>query len=130
MADEKKLAPSPEVAPEAKPYWDAAAEGRLLIKLCGTCGERHFPPRPFCPFCMSDDTDWLPCSGGGAIYSFTVAPRAPVFQVPAMVALDEGPVMMSAIIDADPAQLSVGARVSVDFAPTAGGQPIPVFRLG
>lgn len=129
MSDEIKLAASPEIWPEAEPYWEAAAEGRLLIKACKGCGEKHFYPRPFCPFCMSDDTEWLECSGAGTIYSFTVTARAPVFQVPAYIALDEGPVMMSAVVEADPETVSVGQRVRVDFTPTANGQPIPVFRL-
>ncbi|MCF8534507.1 MAG: OB-fold domain-containing protein [Reyranella sp.] len=128
MADEPKLAASPEVWPEAKPYWEAAAEGRLLIKACNSCGEKHFYPRPFCPFCMSDDTAWVECSGGGTIYTFTITARAPVFQVPAMIALDEGPVMMGAVVDADPASIAIGQRVRVAFTPTSNGQPIPVFR--
>ncbi|MDP1632701.1 MAG: OB-fold domain-containing protein [Caulobacter sp.] len=128
MTDEPKRAASPEIWPEAQPYWEAAAEGRLLIKTCNNCGEKHFYPRPFCPFCMSDDTAWVECSGGGEIYSFTVTARAPVFQAPALITLDEGPVMMSAVIDADPAGLAIGQRVRVTFVPTADGQPIPVFR--
>jgi uncharacterized protein len=52
--DRKILAPS--VNPETKPYWDAAAEGKLLIKKCTACGELHFYPRAHCPFCFSDET--------------------------------------------------------------------------
>lgn len=129
MSDEKKLPPSPEVSPEAKPYWDAAAEGRLLIKQCNACGEKHFYPRRFCPFCMSDDTVWVECSGRGSVYTFTVSARAPVFPITAMIALEEGPIMMSAIVDADPSRVAIGNRVNVAFTPTADGQPIPVFRL-
>ena len=33
--------PSPAVNPENKPFFDAAREGRLLIKRCLACGERH-----------------------------------------------------------------------------------------
>lgn len=129
MADEKKLPPSPEVWPEAKPYWEAAAEGRLLIKSCRACGEKHFYPRPFCPFCMSDETEWQTSSGRGSIYSYTVGARAPFFPITAMIALEEGPVMMSAIVDADPANVAIGGNVQVTFTPTADGQPIPVFQL-
>lgn len=129
MTEQAKLAASPEVWPEAKPYWDAAAEGRLMIKRCRRCDERYFYPRPLCPFCMSDETEWLESSGRGTIYSFTVTARAPVFPIPAMISLDEGPVMMSAIIDTDPGEVSIGHRVRVAFSPTANGQTIPVFEL-
>ena len=129
MADELKPPASPEIWPEAKPYWEAAAAGKLLIKSCNACGENYFYPRPLCPFCMSDDTSWRECSGGGVIYTYTVTARAPAFKAPAMIALDEGPVMMSAIVDCDPAAISVGSRVQVAFAPSENGQPVPVFRI-
>jgi uncharacterized OB-fold protein len=45
-----------------------------------------------------------------------------------MITLDEGPVMMSAIVGSDPASLAIGQRVKVSFTPTENGQAIPVFR--
>lgn len=129
MSEDKKLPPSPEIWPDAKPYWEAAAEGRLLVKTCRACAEKYFYPRPLCPFCMSDETEWLECSGRGSVYTYTVGSRAPFFPITAMIALEEGPVMMSAVIEADPASVAIGASVQVTFVPTADGQPIPVFRL-
>lgn len=43
----------------------AAAEGRLLIKKCPSCGQVHHYPRSICPFCFSDWTEWLQASGRG-----------------------------------------------------------------
>lgn len=126
---EPKLAVSPTVTEEARPYWDAAAAGKLLLQKCNGCGQPYVHPRPFCPFCMSDDTSWIEASGRGTVYTFTVTSRAPVFTTPAMIELDEGPVMMSAIVDADPATVEIGARVAVAFAPTVDGPPLPVFTL-
>lgn len=127
--NEKKMPSSPEVAVEVKPYWDAAAKGKLLIKTCDSCGKKHFYPRVFCPFCMSENTSWLECTGSGSIYSFTITSRAPFFQVPAMIALDEGPIMLSAFVDCDFSRVIIGARVKVTFNQTFAGQPIPVFYL-
>ena len=45
--------------PETQPFWDAAKQGRLLLRRCMACGEVHFYPRTICPFCFSDDTEWL-----------------------------------------------------------------------
>lgn len=129
MVVEAKLPASPEIWPDAQPYWDAAAAGRLLLKSCNSCRARYFYPRPLCPFCMSADTVWFESGGAGEIYSFTVVARAPCFQVPALIALDEGPVMMSAIVGAEPAHVKIGRRVRVTFTPSENGQPIPVFRL-
>jgi hypothetical protein len=47
--------PSPVVNPENKPFFDAAREGRLLIKRCLACGEHHYYPRAHCPL-------WLCCA--------------------------------------------------------------------
>ena len=35
-------------------YFEAAAQGRLLVNHCGDCGQTHHYPRPICPFCFSD----------------------------------------------------------------------------
>jgi uncharacterized OB-fold protein len=128
MSEPKPVPASPIIYPEAKPYWDAANEGRLLLMRCDDCGEPYFHPRPFCPFCISNNTVWVEAAGTGTIYTFTHMARAPVFQVPAMIALDEGPIMMSAVIDGDPATLAIGQRVQLAFVPSADGTMLPVFR--
>ena len=56
MAEPQRKIAGPAVTPETQPFWDAAAAGRLLIKQCEACGERHHYPRPICPFCGSEDT--------------------------------------------------------------------------
>ena len=45
----RKLSPpAPNV--ETQRFWDAAAEGQLLIKRCTACHEPHYYPRAICPF--------------------------------------------------------------------------------
>ena len=43
----------PQADQETQPYWDAAREGKLLIKRCTSCGETFFYPRVYCPHCWS-----------------------------------------------------------------------------
>jgi uncharacterized OB-fold protein len=50
LIKERKLV-APTVYPETKAFWDAAGEGRLLVKQCDDCGEHHHYPRAACPFC-------------------------------------------------------------------------------
>ena len=69
-AKERKL-PAPTVSVETKAYWDAAQQGKLLIKKCTACGQVHFYPRTICPFCFSDKTVWEESSGEGEIYTFS-----------------------------------------------------------
>ena len=119
---------SPPVDPETKPFWDAAAEGRLMIGRCEACGEPHYYPRALCPFCFSDRTRLEPSQGEGAIYTYSVMRRSPTgpFAI-GYVTLDEGPSLLTNFVDCDLDALEIGQRVRVRFEPTEGGPPVPVF---
>lgn len=127
MSGSQRPIPAPPVSPETKPFWDAAAAGTLLLKRCEACGEPHYYPRAVCPFCGSDRTVWLEASGRGTIYSYSVFRRAPVPYAIAYVTLEEGPTMMTNIVDGDLDAIRIGQRVRVRFAPTDGGPPVPMF---
>jgi uncharacterized OB-fold protein len=124
---ERKL-PAPQPNPETKPFWDAAAAGKLLVKVCRACGQAHHYPRALCPFCFSDRTEWTEASGDGVIYSYSVMRRAPEPYAIAYVTLAEGPTMMTNLVDCDLDALRIGQPVSVVFRPTEGGPPLPMFR--
>ena len=53
--------------------------------------------------------------------------RADVPYIVAYVTLDEGPSMMTNIVDADADAIRIGQRVAVRFQPSEGGPPLPVF---
>ena len=127
MAEPRTLR-APEINPESKPFWDAAAAGTLLIKRCTACGEPHYYPRSICPFCGSPDTVWEASAGLGEIYTLSTLRRGPnaPFTL-AYVTLDEGPVMITNITDCDPQSLAIGARVQVRFGASDGGAPYPMF---
>ncbi len=63
--------PAPRVLPESLPFWQAADEGRYLVKKCNSCGQVHHYPRDICPFCLSADTVWQDSPGTGVVYSFS-----------------------------------------------------------
>ena len=123
---ERKI-PAPAVNPENKAFFDAAAQGKLLIKKCTACGEFHHYPRALCPFCGSDATEWQAASGAGAIYSYSVMRRAEVPYAIAYVTLDEGVTMLTNLVDCDFDALRIGQRVRLVFKPTDGGPPVPTF---
>jgi uncharacterized protein len=118
-------APLPNV--ETQPYWDATAEGKLLIKKCNACGEVHFYPRNICPFCFSDQTEWQEASGNGTVYTYSVMRRAPVPYAIAYVELAEGPRIMTNIVNCDLDNIKVGQSVRLVFKPSDGGPPVPMF---
>jgi uncharacterized OB-fold protein len=127
MAEAARKIPAPHPMPETQAYWDAAKDGRLLVRKCHACGEVHFYPRTICPLCMSDRTEWQESSGKGVIYSYSVMRRAPVPYAIAYVTLAEGVTMMTNIVDCDFDKLSIGQDVKVVFKPSEGGQPVPMF---
>jgi len=120
--------PAPMVSVETKPFWDAAAEGRFLIKRCAECGKAFWYPRNLCPFCMSTETVWEESPGEGAIYTYSVMRRSPTGPYAiGYVTLDEGPAVLTNFVDVAPDGLAIGMRVKVKFQPTEGGPPAPVF---
>ncbi len=123
---ERKI-PAPPVSPETQPFWNAAAEGRLLIKWCRSCDQAHYYPRSICPFCFGDTTEWREASGRGTIYSYSIMRRVPVPYAIAYVTLEEGVTMMTNIVDCDLDAIRIGQQVQVVFRPTEGGPPVPMF---
>lgn len=125
----KRKVPAPVPTLESQPFFDAASQGRLLVKRCRSCEQTHFYPRLLCPFCLSDATEWVDAAGTGEIYTFSVI-RQNKGQEPyvlAYVTLDEGVSMMTNIVDADPASLQIGQRVKVVFHETENGPPVTMF---
>ncbi|MCC5808793.1 MAG: Zn-ribbon domain-containing OB-fold protein [Ectothiorhodospiraceae bacterium] len=121
--------PAPALNPGDEAYFDAAREGRFMLKRCPDCGEYHWYPRPLCPFCLSDRTEWVEAKGTGEIYTFSVTRRAgPIPYAIAHVTLDEGVTMMSNIVDCDLDDIRVGQRVTVVFKAAADGFMLPCFK--
>lgn len=125
----------PTVDDDSRVYWDAYREGRFLIAECGACGRVHHYPRPSCPFCWSDDVVPVAASGRATLYTYSTVyvNDLPPFKerlpyVAAMVELDEGPWVMSTVIDCDPADLRIGMPLVVDFQQLTEEISVPVFR--
>ena len=124
---------------ETKPYWEATAQGKLLIKSCNACGHVFFYPRNHCPSCWSTDTEWKESSGRGTVYTFTVVYQndLPPFRdrvpyVVAIVELEEGVRMTSNIEGITPEEVRCGMPVVVGFRDEQRtpdeSVAIPVFR--
>ncbi|MEV5979056.1 Zn-ribbon domain-containing OB-fold protein [Streptomyces sp. NPDC052114] len=135
----------PEADAFTRPYWEAAGEGRLLIRRCGACGLAHHYPREFCPKCWSEDVTWERASGRATLYTWSVVHRndLPPFggrvpYVAAVVDLAEGPRMMTEVVDCAEGALRIGMALRVAFRETgaaegSGGEggaavAVPVFR--
>ncbi|WP_372733566.1 Zn-ribbon domain-containing OB-fold protein [Nocardioides sp.] len=91
-------------------------ESTLLVITCARCGNHWYLPQVHCPVCGSVNSDATPAAGGGLCVAVTRlhvtadGQDAPVRL--ALVELDEGPVVMGRVHDAD---LAPGDRAHVDF---------------
>lgn len=143
--DEWGEKPLPAIDPESEPYWEAAADERLVVQQCRDCGEYQFYPRSVCRNCHSTDVSLDEHSGEGTVYSYTICHVAgkPGYEddVPynfALVDLDlpaENPSgrpvrMPTHVVDVPDEQLAVGLSVEVAFVRVSDDPEIrlPVFR--
>ena len=114
--------------PETATFWRAAAEGKLMLASCRSCGKTHWYPRSVCPHCGSGDLEWVEASGRGRVYAFSPARRASPNYTLAYVTLDEGPTIMTNIINAAPEDLRIDQAVSVRFQAADEGRMMPFFE--
>ena len=127
-------APPPERTPETREFWDATAEGRLVLAHCDACDTVIWYPKACCPRCGPGSVSWQQAAGTGTVYSFTVVRRAPgafadaVPFVVAYVELDEGPRVLTNVVGCDPDQVFIGQSVRVVFADTGEGSARRPFR--
>jgi uncharacterized OB-fold protein len=119
--------PAPQVDPTNEAVWNAARQGKLLIGRCRDTGRYFWYPRGVSPFTFSTNVELVEAKGTGSIYSFTVL-RTKTPYCLAYVELDEGPRMLTDIVDCDLDTVRIGQRVKLVFKPTEGeGPPVPMF---
>jgi uncharacterized OB-fold protein len=128
-----QLAPDPWTAP----FWEAAAQHRLVVPRCVQCGTFRFPPSPFCWRCRAQEVDWVERPGQGVVYSFTVVwhPILPdladtVPYAPAVVELPDTPGVrvVGAMTDAAPHQVRVGLPVELVWRDVRPDTTVPTWR--
>ena len=126
--------PAPRPSLHSRPYWEGCRRHQLLYQRCAECSfsrpRRVHGLRPVpCVVARCGRTS----AGTGSLYSWTVVwrPPDPAFRVPyapAVVHLDEGFFMLSAVIGCEPEALQEGLRLAVEFHPASDEITLPYFR--
>jgi uncharacterized OB-fold protein len=134
MADARPRVDLPTIEDDSRPFWDAAREQRFLIRHCLSCDEYSHYPRTFCPSCWSEDVEWFEASGRGTLYTWSTVfiNDLPPFNerlpyIAAVVDLDEGPRVMTNMVDCDGSQLSIGMAVRATYQAISDDVTVPVF---
>lgn len=126
--------PVPAVTPELRPFFEAARRRELVVQRCRGCGALRFPPREVCSTCLGRESEWVPVSGRGEVFSFNVMHQVyhPGFAdaVPyavVIVRLDEGPKMTSNLVGVAPHEIRIGMPVRVVFEDLTDEVTLPKF---
>jgi uncharacterized OB-fold protein len=111
-------------------YLEHLAAGRFMIQRSRSSGKFVFYPRVAEPGTGALDLEWRPASGGGEVYAVTaIQPKPPeeAYNV-VLVALDEGPRLMSRVEGVAAHEVKIGQRVKARIAQIEN-QPAIVFDL-
>ena len=136
MPEKKPRRFVPEATPETRHFWEGTRAGEPRLQRCRQNRHTYVPPRPFCPECGSRDVEVFAAKGTGHLYSYVINHRsAPGFEPPyaiAVVELDEGPRLMTNIVDSPqtPEALVLDMPVEVTFQPLSDEITLPLFRPG
>jgi hypothetical protein len=114
--------PLPVIDLLTRPYWEHARAHRLAVQACRSCGDRHFPPSPVCPHCLSEEQTWEVVSGLGTLLTWGRFHRAywPGYKedLPydvCVVRLNEGPLVVSNFAGPVPDGLRTGLPLRATF---------------
>ncbi len=125
----------PQPSPETRHYWEACREHQLLIQQCKDCDHYQFYPRIICTSCMGQNLEWFQSAGKGEVLSYTIITRAvseayaaDVPYVVALIKLEEGPTMMSNVVECNVEEVKIGMPVTVVFEDWSEEISIPKFR--
>jgi uncharacterized OB-fold protein len=126
--------PLPVMDPDSKGFWEHARQHQLVVQHCLDCGDKHFPPGPVCPNCLSERQEWMQSSGKATLVSWVNFHRAywdgyrdELPYNACLVQLAEGPLMVSKLVGPQPENLRLGMPLRVVFDDLTDTVSLPVF---
>jgi uncharacterized OB-fold protein len=122
------------IEPFAAGFWEAAEREQLVVQRCKSCAAIQLYPRRRCVTCGAGDLEYVSVTGRGKVYTFSTIYHNPpsefIEDVPytlAIVELDEGPRLLTRIVDCEPEGIRCDMAVQCRFN-RHDGRPLPVFR--
>jgi uncharacterized protein len=133
MKDYQK--PLPEINGDNTEFWSGCRAHELRFQKCRDCGHVRWPPSILCPACHSRETEWIVSSGRGTVYSFVIYHvafhegfRDDVPYVVADVELEEGPRLLTNIVECPHERIACGMPVQVVWDDVTEDFSLPKFR--
>jgi len=127
--------PPPLADSTTLPWWEAAADHRLVVQRCAACEHTRLPPAPVCPECRSAQSDWQEVPGRGRVYTYTIVHR-PIAAgqvlpfVIAVIALEDagGLRIISNLVSVEPDAVAIDMPVELVWEDMSADLAIPRFR--
>jgi uncharacterized OB-fold protein len=127
--------PLPKPTAIDAPYWEGMRRHEFLLPQCVDCKHIFFPPMQHCPRCLSDQLQWFQVSGRGKVWSWVVfhqqyftSFKDDLPYVVVFIELEEGPRLMSAIVDCPQNKILCDMPVEVVYVDITHEFTIPKFR--
>lgn len=108
-------------------WQEALQAGRFALQHCSDCNQAQFPPAVICRACHGAALSFVEASGRGMVYSTTTVRSRDGAHNVSIIALTEGPRMMSRV-EGDPEAVRTGQTVTARVV--AGEPPMVVFDRG
>ena len=135
MAGREYKLPIPTADEASELFFRGARERRLMLLRCAQCGRHRLPGRERCADCWSTDAEWVQASGRGKLYTFGIMHQQyhPAFAgaIPynfALVELEEGPRLVTSIVDCPNEELRVDMPVEAVFDDVSEETTLVRFR--
>ena len=132
MSEYKKQLP--DITSTDKPFWDAAKRHELMAYRCLNCGT-FYSQATDCIACDSPRMGWVRVSGKGEVFTFGIYHQLyhPAWKedIPynvAWIKLDEGPLLMSNIVECKNEDIYIGMPVEVVFDDVTEEVTLPKFK--
>ncbi|MEM3142705.1 MAG: Zn-ribbon domain-containing OB-fold protein, partial [Zestosphaera sp.] len=109
---------------------------KIYVTKCRNCGRASSFKRLRCPYCGSQNIEYLESRGFGELINYTISyyrtegSEQYLPRVVGLVRLDEGPVIVGEITDVDLNELSVGARVEAVLRKYSSEDPNGLIYYG
>jgi uncharacterized OB-fold protein len=116
-------------------FWNGLREGKLLLQHCLDCQSVHYYQQGICRQCGSQRLEHRAASGRGTVHSYSVVHRAPgpAFKddtpyAVLLVKLEEGPHMISSLVDGDPEKVDFDMPLQLVCEKLSDEVTLPRFR--
>jgi len=135
MTEQAYTKPLPFMDGTSGEFYEFCKKQELRFQRCTKCGKWRHVPRDMCAECGSWDWEWAKSTGRGKLFTWTVVtlPMHPAFkdEVPYAVCLidmEEGPRIVSRVVDVPPQDLRMGMPLEVFFEAVTPEVTLPRFR--